>query len=185
MGPDDATTWQMTAAMAAGDPDAIRQFYDLYFDDMYQHARSATRRDQHFCLDVVQDSMLKVIKSIRPVESQQRLLQWTRAVVRHVAYDLLRSEIRRRQREVNAGASANDTAAVADLVELRDQIAWLREELDSLPAGSRRLLDARYQWGWTLARIGRELGIGPGAVDGRIRRLLTAIRQHYEKDRHE
>ena len=175
------TTRRLTSAMAAGDPDAIASFYTEFFDTMYCEARRASRRDEEFCLDIVQDGMLKVIRSIRPMESEPQLAQWTRKVVRNVAYDRLRGEIRRRHREAQLVSHPLNNTATQELDEMEAQAKWLSQELDSLPASDSRLLNARYTLGWTLHRIGRELGISAGAVDGRLRRLLSSIRHRYKK----
>ena len=35
----------------------------------------------------------------------------------------------------------------------------------------------RHRFGWTLAKIGQTLGLGPGAVDARLRRLSKMLRR--------
>lgn len=167
--------------MAAGDPDAITSFYRESFDLMFREARRASQRDEQFCLDVVQDAMLKVIRSIGPMETDAQLAQWTRKLVRNAAYDQLRCEIRRKHREAQSAANLAMDETIQELEELEAQAKWLATEVKSLPAGDSRLLNARYQWGWTLQRIGRELGVSAGAVDRRLRRLLAGIRERYKK----
>lgn len=167
--------------MAAGDSDAIARFYNDFFDAMFREARRACGRDEQFCLDIVQEAMLKVIRSIRPMETQAQLVQWTRRLVRNAAFDQLRAEIRRKQREVRSASPTAVEGQAREIEELSSQMNWLAAELDSMPASESRLLSARYEWGWTLQRIGRELGISAGAVDGRIRRLLARIRHRYGK----
>ena len=55
----------MTSAMAAGDGGAVEAFYRRYFDRLYAEARRATRRDESFCLDVVQESVLRIVRTVR------------------------------------------------------------------------------------------------------------------------
>jgi len=40
-----------------------------------------------------------------------------------------------------------------------------------------RLLVMRYRLGWTLERIGRAVGLRPGAVDSRLRRATNELRE--------
>ena len=68
-------------------------------------ARQATGRDESFCLDVVQDAMMRVIRSMSEMQTEEDVTRWLRAVVMNCAYDLLRKERRRRIRE-NAAAPA-------------------------------------------------------------------------------
>lgn len=170
----DASVRELTAAIAAGDTAAFARLYRERFDEMYTCARNATCRDEAFCLDVVQDAMLRVIRSLGPLDSEQHLRGWLRAVVQSCAYDRLRKEARRKRWERNAAAQ-RDVAAETD--DPADRLDWLRRELAGLDHEHLRLLIMRYRLGWTLRRIGEALGLKPGAVDGRLGRLLTALRK--------
>jgi RNA polymerase sigma factor (sigma-70 family) len=108
-------------AMADADANAISRFYNEYFDMMFVEARRASRRDEQFCLDIVQDAMLKVIRSVRPMETESRLAQWTRRLVRNVAYDQLRAEILRKRREANSVPHGGDDRARPELDEMEAQ----------------------------------------------------------------
>src|SRR5262245_41491413 len=59
---EPAGTEKLTAALAAGNEDAVETFYRRYFDWLYAQARRATRRDESFCLDVVQDAVLRIMR---------------------------------------------------------------------------------------------------------------------------
>ena len=48
-----------------------------------------------------------------------------------------------------------------------------------------RLLTMRYRFGWTLQRIGAAVGLKPGAVDGRLARLVAALRRRAQETFHE
>ena len=87
----DATE-KLTAALAAGDEDAVETFYNSYFDWLYAQARRATRRDESFCLDVVQDAMLRIIRTVRAVRDEPQFRAWLRLVVQTTAWDRLRSD---------------------------------------------------------------------------------------------
>src|SRR5690349_21207024 len=89
----------LTSAMAAGDGVAIEAFYRAHFNRLYREARRSTGRDESFCLDVVQESVLRIVRTVRRVESEPQLVAWLKLVVRTTAYDLLRAEMRRRRRE--------------------------------------------------------------------------------------
>lgn len=171
----------LTRAIACGDTEAFARFYTLWFDRMYIMARACTGRDESFCLDVVQDSMMRVIRSIREMNDDAQLERWLHIVVRTCALDLLRRERRRRIRERNRQSVAphHHTDADSD-----DRIAWLRSQLSQLPADQARLLSMRFRFGWTLARIGRTLGLKPGAVDGRLKRAMAALQAKAAQEFH-
>ena len=145
---------QLTTAMANAEANAIARFYNEYFDLMFMEARRASRRDEQFCLDIVQDAMLKVIRSVRPMESESQLAQWTRRLVRNAAYDLLRTEIRRKNREANSASYRPGDRTRDELEEMEAQMTVLAAALKEIDASDNHLLSARYKWGWTLQRIG-------------------------------
>jgi RNA polymerase sigma-70 factor (ECF subfamily) len=173
---------ELTAAIASGDTEAFTRFYRGRFDQMYAEARQATGRDEAFCLDVVQDAMIRVIRSLRPMDGEASFRAWLRAVVHCCAYDRLRADRRRARRE---RAAAEARAAEAPDDDLADKLAWLRRELASLDGQQARLLVMRYRLGWTLQRIGGVLGLKPGAVDGRLNRAVKTLRRRGEEQFHE
>jgi RNA polymerase sigma-70 factor (ECF subfamily) len=176
----DATVHTTTRAIASGDSEAFAAFYDEWFDRMYDQARRCTGRDEAFCLDVVQDAMMKVMRSIRVFEEQAALAGWLRTVVRSAAYDRLRQERRRRLREAGVAAvRAEAEASEAHAVD--ERLAWLRRELLQSDDPHARLLALRYRMGLTLDQIGALVGVGPGGADGRIRRALAGLRRRAEE----
>lgn len=173
----DQSTRTLTKAIASGDPEAFSRFYETYFDDLYRMARHATRRDEHFCLDVVQDAMMKVIRSIPVLDTEQALRAWLRRTVYSCAIDRLRIEARQARDDRNATSAEDHTDGGENDADVRDRLRWLEAQIAELDASSRTLLIMRHRFGWTLARIGRELGLSPGAVDGRLSRLTQRLRQ--------
>jgi RNA polymerase sigma factor (sigma-70 family) len=167
---------QLSAAMAAGDAVAVEAFYRDYFDWMYAHARRITRRDESFCLDVVQDATLRVIRTVKRVDAEPRFRGWLKLVVQTTAFDLLRNERRRKNREALAGAA--DVGNEVDALQL-DSLA---EQISRLDPEIVRIIELRFEQAWTLRKIGEKLGLSVSAVDGRLRRALTHLRLSVESD---
>jgi len=168
--PDDIQ--HMTAAMAGGDADAVAAFYREYFDWMFIQARLATRRDESFCLDVVQDAVLRVMRTIRRVDSEPQLRAWLRLVVQTTAFDLLRGERRRAARE-----SISSVPEITCDGNANDRLIWLADQLTRLDPQLVRMIEMRFEQRWSLRSIGQVLGLSTGAVDGRLRRVLKNLRQ--------
>lgn len=174
----------MTAAMAAGDPRAVEAFYRQYFDLMYRHACSITHRDESFCLDVVQDAVLRVIRTIRPADSEPQLVAWLRLVTQTAAYDLLKGESRRKRRESLVASPPDPAGREPDALADADRLAWLHQEIASLDPQISKMIELRYEQRWTLARIARALGLSIGTVDGRLRRALRELRKRATRNDH-
>lgn len=161
---------KLTAAVAAGDPLAVEVFYRRYFKWLYRQAASVTGRDEAFCLDVVQESVLRILRTIRAVESEAQLATWLRLVVRTTAYDMFRGERRRQNRE--RALPGRQPAERAD----EEMLLALRRQLDQVDRQIALMIDLRYTRGWTLSQIAERLGLTTGTVDGRLRRALRRLR---------
>lgn len=178
----DDQTRTLTAAIAAGDTEAFSRLYRERFDDCLAEARRATGRDESFCLDVVQEAMMRVIRSMRPLETGDDLRRWLNRVVRSCAYDLLRRERRTRLRELARGLPVTDIEPLHDLDE---RLAWLRGQLDELDDHAGGLLMLRHRFGLSLRQIGAIVGLGNGAVDGRINRTIARLQEQAKEKFHE
>ena len=168
------TVRELTAGMAAGDSRAVEVFYRRYFDVMYSYAKSLTRRDEATCLDVVQEAVLRVVRTVRRVDGERQFYAWLRLVTQTTALDVLKSESRRRRRET---AAVGPAGRVDDDPEPHDRLDWLIDQIAGLDPQIVRIIDLRFQQRWTLARIGQALGISAGTVDGRLRRALGRLRE--------
>jgi RNA polymerase sigma factor (sigma-70 family) len=160
--------------MAAGDAPAVESFYRRYFDWLYEQARIATRRDESFCLDVVQDAVLRIVRTVRKVESEAQFRTWLRLVVQTVACDRLRSESRRVRRELVTAGRASEVVHDEHVDDSQRQ--WLKQQIGHLDPQLVRMIELRYEQSWTLQRIARFFGLSIGTIDGRLRRALTQLR---------
>ncbi len=177
-------TAELTAGMASGERNAVETFYRRYFDLLYAEARRATRRDEAFCLDVVQEGVLRIIRSVRRVDSEAQLATWLRLVIRTTALDLLRGETRRQRRQAVAVPigfrEEHFGRAPSDSDE--QQITWLRRQIQSFDPQLIEIIDLRFHGRWTLARIAGKLGLSVGTIDGRLRRALRALRNRAREE---
>jgi RNA polymerase sigma factor (sigma-70 family) len=168
-------TPHLTAAIAAGDTVAFAAFYEAWFDRCYDIATALTRRDESFCLDVVQDAMLRAIRSMQPMR-HEGLERWMVRVVHTTALDALRAERRRLAREQRRALRA-EADVPPEPAELADQIDWLTARLEELDAEDRALLQSRFARDHTLEQSGHAAGLTGPAAHGRIRRILARLRE--------
>jgi RNA polymerase sigma factor (sigma-70 family) len=167
----------LVASLARGDEAAFAAYYAAWFQPTLALARAACRRDEAFCLDVVQDVMMNVAKKMPALSSDASIGAWMARSVLHAATDRLRSESRRRRREEHAGSAR--AAAGEPWHDLADaeRRQWLFARLQELPAEDRALLAARFGEATTVTAAGALLGMGPDAAHGRLRRVLERLRQ--------
>lgn len=165
----------LTQAIARGDSSAFGRFYDEWFDRLHRMARASTGRDESFCLDVVQDAMLKIMRSMKRFEDEKAFEAWLRVIVMRCALDRMRAERRRAARESSHARARTEVIAVTEGHE-DGRLQWLEKKLAQLDHDRSLLLVMRFRLGATLGHIGRAVGLGPGAVDGRIGRSLAQLR---------
>jgi RNA polymerase sigma factor (sigma-70 family) len=172
----------LTRAIAAGDTAAFAVFYEQFFEAAFREARRLTRRDESFCLDVVQDSMMRAISSMPPLDSPAAITRWLNLVVRSCAYDRLRTAQREHERAVRR---AHMTAGETETVDA-EHLAWLRAQIAELDPACAQLLELRHRFGWTMQRIADSVGMSLTAVHRRLsqttRELQVRARDTFSKD---
>lgn len=170
-------SYPLTARIRAGDDDAFATFYELWFDRLLAMARTTTRRDEAFCLDVVQDCMLAVVRKMTALANEEAVAAWLARTLVRGAVDRLRTETRRARREDAVAAQRQDASAASDQFTLdAEQHRWLRARLAELPPNDRQLLLARFDDGRTLAAVGDTFGMTGDAAHGRIRRIIMRLK---------
>src|SRR5437016_5848257 len=162
--------------MAAGDEDAIESFYRRYFDWLYARARRATRRDESFCLDVVQDAVLRIVRTVRAVKTENQFRAWLRLVVQTTALDRLRAERRRQRRELSFVIAGPQEQVESDDRDAVSQLEWIKQQIVLFDPRLVEIIELRFEQRWTLARIAARLGMSIGTIDGRLRRALKELR---------
>lgn len=171
-------TASLTRAAARGDEQAFAAIYERWFDRALAATHRLTGRDESFCLDVVQDAMLRAARKIPPLPSEAALAAWMCRVVHRAALDRLRADRRRLARERTSAAPSRASTAVLD-----EEIDWLRSRLRQLSADDRSLLAARFARGRTFEQIATATGLSRDAAHGRIRRALQRLTRQPPQER--
>ena len=168
----------------SGDSESFAEFYRAMFPVMLREAKRSSGRDEPTCLDLVQESMLKAIKSIKPIANQHQVEAWSRAVVKSVTWDWLRRQSKTPMRSFEDTAPVRNDRDQDELTpgEIAARLVWLEEELQSLPTDLRSMIALRYRLGWTLNAIGAQFGLRAGAVDGRIRRAVERLKSKASRE---
>lgn len=173
-GTSDALAAALSAGVFRGESAALDALYRAWFDRAYATARRLTGRDESFCLDAVQDAMVRVIKGIRPLPDEASLSRWMIATVRSACLDALRREARRRTREHRRGGpgTVEDNGARETAARELDEVLARIEMLDT---PDQNLLRLRFGGDRTLADAASACDMSGPAAHGRIRRTLARI----------
>lgn len=204
---DPTSPCPIAAALARGDHAALESLYDLWLARAVALARSITRRDESFALDIAHDAFLRAIRT-PPTRAHTRgqLDAWMTRTVHSAALDMLKAERRRAQRErlhvdqrepaqsTAPSAPANEPVGTARHVDATDGndgidaaeraqfdlITQLARRLEHLDEHDRFLIQMRTARGLSLKAIAAALGSSVNAVHGQIRRALARVRSHAE-----
>ena len=137
-------------------------------------------RNWHTAEDVVQEALLRAVVAQDHLQQIDNLEAWFRGVVRNIAVDRVRREVR--EREIMEALSA--AGAFDDLIphqqtetleqeELRDLI---REAMSQLNAHNRRVIDLFYLKNQTLKQVADCLGVSPNTVKQRLFRARDMLK---------
>lgn len=168
--------FELTTAIARGDADAFSRFYSAWFDRSFVAVRRATGGDEAFCLDVVQDAMMKAIRAITPMPNEAVLGTWFMRVVMNAAKDRIKGEARRRARERRYASQRREGAAFEGREFGPEAVERVAAEIEKLDATLGMLVGSRYAFGMTLARAGAAFGLTPASTDRRLARALRTLR---------
>lgn len=175
---------QALHALARGDHAALAALYEAWFSRALGLARTMTRRDEAFCLDVVQETFVRIIDHaprLAHLAGAEDLDRWMAAVVRSAAIDLLRRDLRRAARET----ASHRRSVAAQHDGAPDSVHELQSLIASLHPDDQELLMLRFGRGTTLDGAARAVGTTIGAAYGRIRRALHKLRNGLHEVDHE
>lgn len=130
--------------------------------------------------DVMQEVMIRVIRSIETWPAGESFAPWLYAVTRNAATDRLRR--RRRQRDVGGFDSFLDTVPAVgsdpSLVQARSELAGLLDRLlRELPHRQREVFDLIELQGTTASEVARLIGIRASSVRGSLLKARRNLRR--------
>lgn len=181
---EDREAVRLSRGVARHDPKIAGEFYDAWLDWCIDRVRRLTQRDETFCMDVVQEAMLKAIRSMPEFAEHDDMTRWMRRVVEHAAIDLLRAERRRAQRE-RAVCERRGEASPAPPEDLEDDVAWLEAQLKGCTPEELASVRVRFVQEGTLLQAGRAAGQSLGQTHGQLRRFLERLRRAPRSTDHE
>lgn len=137
-------------------------------------------RNWHTAEDVVQEALLRAVVAQDHLQNVDNLEAWFRGVVRHIAVDRVRREVREREivEALTATGFPDDViphrnAEAIEQEELKDLI---REAMRQLGEHNRRVVELFYFRNQTLRQIADCLGVSPNTVKQRLFRARDMLK---------
>jgi RNA polymerase sigma-70 factor (ECF subfamily) len=92
--PDHLDWPALTSRIAAGDEAAFGLFYQHFFDRLFRYVLVMTRGNEEASREVLQKTMLKVVRYLKPFPSEAMVWSWLTQAAKTSFIDLLRSQKR-------------------------------------------------------------------------------------------
>jgi RNA polymerase sigma-70 factor (ECF subfamily) len=159
----------MTRGMTRGDEEPFRTFYVSYFPRLYRYLLVVTRGEEELVRDCLQDTMLRVVRNIRPFTNEAMFWGWLSRVARTAFLYEMR---KRKRRQIEATYSDQTIRAETENRMLR----LIDEAIDDLEDEDRGLIIDSYFNKQSHATLAQERGITAKAVESRIARIRKRMR---------
>lgn len=164
----------LTRGLAAGDEAAFREFHARYFERIYRYVTVLLRGDRDAARDVTQETLLRLVRHVRPFDDEGVFWDWLTRLARTAAADHRRKASRYRKflellslvRPAELAFPAPDETGAA-----------LAAALATLPDEDRDLLNAKYRGRESVRDIAARLGLSDEAVASRLARARDRLRE--------
>jgi len=80
----------LTARMQAADEEAFGLFHERYCDRLFRYLLVFCRGDEPLARDLLQATMLKVVRAIRVFDAEEAFWNWLAAIARNAFFDHIR-----------------------------------------------------------------------------------------------
>jgi RNA polymerase sigma-70 factor (ECF subfamily) len=167
----------LTARMKEGEEDAFRLFHELYCDRLFRYLIVLCRGDEELSRDLLQITMLKVVRSVRLFTTEAEFWNWLAAIARNSFFDFLRRTRRMPRMEPLSFQHAEDfNSARGDDDEGAVLEQALEKALAQLPDEERTLIDAFYFQSGTYRSVAQQEDTSAKAIESRLARVRQKLR---------
>ncbi len=173
-----AGTAELLARARMGEADAFTELVERHHPDLVRVAYAVTG-DLDSARDAAQLAWIKAWQRLPSVREPDRLRAWLIAIAANEARQQVRSQRRRRVREITPeGPIGGASELPADSADHIDLTATLQR----LAPSDRQLLAMRYLAGLSADEIGASTGMTGSGVRTRLARLIARLREDLDHD---
>jgi RNA polymerase sigma-70 factor (ECF subfamily) len=176
--------------LLAGDQDALRRFFDEYFDRLYRFAYARLRGDAALAEDAAQNTLVRALRGLSGFRGDAGLFSWLAAICRNEIADLVEKSARIAAhtvsldteggaRDAAQAVAATDSAGEKALAGA-EQLRMIRQVLDELPGRYGEMLELKYIEEWDVERIAQRVGLSFEAAQSQLQRARLAFRSALE-----
>jgi RNA polymerase sigma-70 factor, ECF subfamily len=163
----------LVEAAAAGDPDALAVLYRMYRSMVTTTAQRVAGNDEDTADDICQEAWLSAALRIRKLRHTEYFPAWLHRITLNAAYQLFRSEARRKQRE-GIYAAARPSAG-----EDFSNYVLLCATVDRVLAPGEKEVLTRIAQGATHLEVARQTGVCVGTSKSQLFKARKRLAPHF------
>jgi len=169
----------LTRYTESGDEAAFGEVVRRYLDMVYSVALRMAMGDSPLAQDVTQIVFTDLTRKARTLAGRETLAGWLHTSTRYTASNVIRSERRRRARELEAFTMHENTS--------ESDINWeqlrplLDESIGQLDEGDRDVIVLRFFQNKSHRDVGTELGLSENSANKRVERALEKLRDYFSR----
>lgn len=174
---------ELIARAQEGDRSAFAALIRAHQNEVYTLARRLVG-DPHLASDVAQETLIRAWKALPNFRGDARLSTWLHRITVNTAWTHKKRARRHSSSSIDdhielaAPEGADHPAVAGEILELR---GLLRDALDRLPTGQRRVVVMKDLYGWTHAEISEAMGISVTAAKVRLHRARARLAKDLEE----
>lgn len=157
---------------AQGDQGAFEEIYGRYHQDLYRFCLAMVGNPPD-AQDALQNTMVKVLRSLPGEKRQIKLKPWLYRIARNEAVEILR----RRRDSTELEPEQMPVAAVTETAETRERLRTLLADLEQLPDRQRAALVMRELSGLDFDQIGTAFGSSAAVARQTLYEARLSLRQ--------
>lgn len=173
--PPPAEIALLTRALHRGDESAYTEFFNRYFHRLLAYLLVLTRGNDSLARDLLQQTMIKVARHVRPFDDELQFWRWLTVLARTAAWDDQKKTRRHLTFLQRFWDSRPAHPPLSDPAVSFSEI--LRASLELTDPNDRALLERKYLDGASVDELAGELALSPKAVESRLTRARTRLRE--------
>ncbi|NKB33276.1 MAG: sigma-70 family RNA polymerase sigma factor [Pseudomonadales bacterium] len=172
----EVDTTDLTRRMKRLEDASFEQFFRLYYRRLWAYLSVMSQGDSNHIEEALQRTLEQVVKHIRVFNKENELWAWLSVIARNAYLDLYRRQRRlsrlREAMQTIVQAQVNDNPA-----ERHIEIQRLDDALMLLDESEQSLVRKKYFEGYSYRQIAQCLGLTEKAVESKLARTRTKLRQ--------
>ncbi len=177
---DDESIARLTTSMKKGDEAAWRSFHHAYFNRLFRYQIVLQRGNEDRAADLVQQTMLRVVRHIRRFEDESSFWDWLACLAKCVAADAGRKRLRR-MRYMEQLAHRTELGRHADDAAM-ERLGELERCMESLSPEDRALIEGKYYARCSYVDLAEQFNTSAKAIESKLARIRAKLRDAMKGD---